>query len=130
MASGFRLIDVELGWKADALWDVVNIEFGHRSDWALRAELQFDEQNVADLVAHDVTSFRVHDERELVNYWTQRHSEGVPVGMFYQIGASAYLAELSRGVSALVEPLTHFLVCGRDTCLELLSRGPPKVTLR
>lgn len=132
MVSGFRLIDAKLGWKTDTreLWDIVNIEFGHRSDWALKAELQFDRQRVADLVAHDVISFRVHDERELVDYWAQRNSEGVPVGTFYEIGESTYLAELSRGVGALVGPLTHFLLCGRDTCLEVLSRALPKVTLR
>lgn len=132
MASGFRLIDTELGWKTDAheLWDIVNLEFGHRSDWALRAELQFDQQRMADLRAHEVISFRVHDEGELLDYWTQRSLEGVPVGTFYQIGKSAYLAELSLGVSALATPLKHFLVCGRDTCLEVLSRGPPKITLR
>lgn len=132
MASGFRLIDAELGWTTDAheLWDIVNVEFGHRSDWVLRAELQFDQQRVADLRALEVISFRVQDEGELVDYWTQLSLEGVPVGTFYQIGRSTYLAELSQGISALAAPLTHFLVCGRDTCLEILSRGPPKITLR
>jgi hypothetical protein len=111
----------------DRTGDLVRIEFGRHTDWALIAEYVL-ESGTRWIVVGDPVSFRVHDEREIQPYWEQRAAEGAPIAMAYEIEQSAYLDELRQGVSAMMEmPLRHFLIGGANTCLEIISSEPPVV---
>ena len=130
MARGFRCIDEELGWPGPPGWigDFVQIDFGHRTGGALVAEYTGPDQALWVLV-EDPVSYRVHDERELVAYWTQRAEENAPIAFAYELEESAYLIELREGVSGMIgTPLRHFLMGGQNACLEVIARNLPTIT--
>lgn len=63
-------------------------------------------------------------------YWLSREIEGVGVGTRYIIGESDYLNEFSREVSAVIGATVHYLICGVDSCVEVLSAKAPDVTVQ
>ena len=130
MPEGFRLLDGELHWPPTGrhLWDIVQVDFGRKTDWQLRLELTRNGQTVK-VVFDDVISFRVHDEAEIAEYWTTREKEGVAVGTVYALRKSAYLDEIGRGISAISHalPMSYFLLTGNDTCVEVIGPQPPRL---
>src|SRR5262245_17879372 len=125
MPEGFRLLDDEIQWPAATrreLWDIVQVQFGRKTEWQLRLELA-DNGQAARATFDDVVSFRVHDEAEIVEYWTARDREGIGVGTCYAIRSSDYLDEISRGITGISRnrPMRHFLLCGRDICVEVIG---------
>lgn len=128
--SGFRSLDEELGWRGGVVpsGDIWQIAYGAATGWKLIAEYVGD-GGPAWVIFDDPISYRAHDERELVVYWTQRNEEGAPIAFAYEIMHSAYLAEMMRGVSGLVDGgLRHFLLGGQNLCLEVISVAPPTIS--
>lgn len=126
---GFVSIDQQIDWRGGPKdqGDLFQFEYGLRTGWKLIAEYD-GEIGSAWVIVDDPISYRVHDERELIAYWARRDEEGVSPAFGYEITKSIYLEELSRGVSGLVTgPLRHFLLGGRNQCLEIISNGLPKV---
>lgn len=126
--SGFRLIDVgldHLGLKN--LWDVIGVSYGHVTDWRLEIELEHLSGMTAHLIFAQAASFRVQDERDMLGYWAARDREGVAVGDLYQVETSLYLTEFATSISGYTEDLVHYLVCGRDVCVEVLSSKRPRL---
>jgi hypothetical protein len=129
MAKGFTSLDQQLGLPREAvLWcDIIQIDFGHRTDWILVAEYDTPGGTLW-LTVDKPVSHRVHDERELLAYWNQREAEGAPVSASYEIETSAYLDELREGLTGLVgSELRHFLIGGLNICLEVIATTPPQV---
>jgi hypothetical protein len=64
MTQGFKLLD-NVDWPNDGgLWEITNVDFGHKTDWCLHIELERDGK-IAKVVFSDFVSFRVQDEREM-----------------------------------------------------------------
>ena len=128
MPSGFISLDAELGWTSsfDEHWDIVGVQFGHRTEWQLRLEVVGLRGAEHTVIFSDPVSFRVQDEGEIYSYWVDREKEGAPIASVYAIMSSAYFDEISTGVSAqAIGPLTHYLICGQNTCVEVIGRSPP-----
>ncbi|MEO6340517.1 MAG: hypothetical protein ABIO39_10795 [Caulobacteraceae bacterium] len=126
-ARDFKPLDREVGWPTarKRIGDFIHIEFGYPTGWLLVAEYEHPEGPLWVVVDNPV-SYRVHDERELLDYWMRLGAEGVPAGVAYEIGESAYLAELKRGVSGIsMRPLRHFLFAGLNICLEVIATSTP-----
>jgi hypothetical protein len=126
--AGFISLDAELGWTSapGEHWDIVGVEFGDRTGWQLRIEIEALAGTQRTLIFTDLVSFRMQDEAEIYGYWTDRNAEGGPVAAIYSIGSSAYLDEIGTGLAAqMVGPLTHYLVGGQNMCVEVIGRSPP-----
>ena len=130
MPAGFISLDAELGWTSapGEHWEIVGVQFGDRTDWQLRIEIEALAGTQRTLIFTDLVSFRMQDEAEIYGYWTDRNAEGAPDAAIYSIGSSAYLDEISMGLSAqMVGPLIHYLVGGQDMCVEVIGRSPPRL---
>lgn len=66
----------------------------------------------------------------MLHYWSARSGEGVAVGGLYSVAESAYLTELSSGVSSFERDLSHYLVLGDDICVEVIAYEPPQLIIR
>ena len=134
MAKGFHSLDQQLGWpeRPDKLGDIVQVDYGYRTGWLLVAEYETRDGTLW-LTVDNPISYRVHDERELLSYWSQRALEEAPISIAYEIETSSYLDELRAGATGLFgTPLRHFLVSGQNICLEVIAavlpdlhRSPP-----
>lgn len=130
MPSGFVSLDAEMEWTSSFAehWDIVGVQFGHRTEWQLRLEIGALEGGEKTVVFTDPVSFRVQDEGEIYTYWLDREREGAPIASVYSIMSSAYLDEISTGVSAqAIGPVTHYLIGGQNICVEVIGRSPPKL---
>ena len=131
MPQGFQLLDnaFRLARRGPRLrWDVIDVRFGRGTGGALVAELSNGFDAPVRRLFPAPVSFRVQDERELLPYWRRRDEEGVAPGALYQLGDSAYLSEISLGVSGFLEQaLTHFLIAGAHTCLEVIATAAPQL---
>ncbi|MGY2992897.1 hypothetical protein [Mesorhizobium sp. URHB0026] len=129
MTQGFKLLDND-DWPNDGgLWEITNIEFGHKTNWCLHIELERDGR-IAKVVFSDAVSFRVQDEGEMTSYWSARSEEQIGVGTLYSIERSNYLYEFRNSASGSAQSIVHFLVSGLDICVEALAREPPVLTIR
>jgi hypothetical protein len=131
MPEGFSLLDDELNWPriGRTLWDIVQVDYGHRTKWELRIELEHDGR-LAEAVFDHVVSYRVHDEREIFQYWAALARENAPVGTIYVIQKSDYLNEIKRGSTGLVtKSLRHFLLAGMNICVEVIGSGNPTLSM-
>ncbi len=109
------------------MWEVVEVTFGHSTGWDLRLRLEREGQ-IAQIVFPRPTSFRVHDERQLVSYWTTRADQGVQIGTLYLLKGSDVVQDFIQVEGNL--PLQHFLVAGIDTCVEVIGTYSPQITLQ
>jgi hypothetical protein len=126
--SGFRLINVGLDqFGLKNLWDVIGVAYGHVTDWRLEIKLEHLSGMTATVIFDQAASFRVQDERDMLGYWAARDREGVAVGDLYQVETSLYLTEFATSISGYTEDLAHYLVCGRDACVEVLSSKMPRL---
>jgi hypothetical protein len=132
MVRGFELLDGMLGIPVPPtpLWSIVDVRFGHLQDWPLELTLERNASRLG-VVFRDVTSFRAHDESEIISHWVTRADEQVAVGSVYRLNASTYLDEFAGSTAALVgQQITHYLISGLDLCVEVLATSPPQVVLR
>ena len=129
MPRHFQLLD-DNSWPNDrGLWEITDIQFGLKTNWQLWVDLYCEERS-ARMIFSDPISFRVQDEREMSAYWSSREKEGVGIGTRYIIGESDYLDEFRREVSGVIGGAVHYLICGVDSCLEVLSRTPPDAAVK
>lgn len=128
MPEGFSSIDAEIGWPAPEssrdLWDVVQVSFGHQTQWLLRLELAKGEAT-AEVVFRNPTTFRVQDEGQMVAYWVAREKEGWAPATFMTVAESPYLDEFKKEPTGSRGDLRHFLVVAMNTCVEILSEEAP-----
>ena len=131
MVRGFKLLDDKMGITLgrSAPFPISQVWFGFEPYRGLRISLD-DGGMYGEIVFDDPVSHRVQDERDMLHYWSARSSEGVAVGSLYSIAESAYLSELSGGVSSFERDLSHYLVLGSDICVEVISYEPPQLVLR
>lgn len=130
MPSGFISLDAELGWTGSfgEHWDIVGVQYGHRTQWQLRLEVEAFDGSEKTVIFADPVSFRVQEEGEIYAYWVDRDTEGAPIASVYTIKRSAYLDEISMGVSAeAMGPVTHYLICSQNVCVEVIGRSRPEL---
>jgi hypothetical protein len=125
MAKGFRLVDAEVGWRprnAEGWW-IARVEATLTRPKTVTLVMQQSEGEVATVTLTGITSFRVQDEREMVDYWQQMQAEGVARGRFYTIETSDYLNDLAGGVSPLAHQQVQYLVLAEEECVDFLGPG-------
>ncbi|WP_395944197.1 hypothetical protein [Brevundimonas sp.] len=126
--SGFRLVGDDLGWPdVKGLWDVIGVAYGHATNWTLEIELEHPSGPTVHLVFDHAASFRLQDEGDMLGYWASRDREGVAVSSLYRVETSAYLSEFATSISGYNHDLAHYVVCGRDACVEILSSARPRL---
>ena len=103
--------------------DIVDVAYGRSSGWKLRIEVN-EGGHTFSIIFPQPVSFRVQDEREMVDYWLARDLEKVPAGLLYSIAQSRYLDEFAQSPSVTHQPLIHLLITGYDTCVEVLTQTP------
>jgi len=111
--------------------DIVNVSFGHGTNSRLIIEHQGHDLSIRWVVFDDIVSFRVQDECEMIGYWEIRSAEGLPAAFGYAIGQSCYLLEMRQGVTAIMNKerrLRHFLIGGRNNCVEAIAFEAPNVS--
>jgi hypothetical protein len=112
----------------DKLWEIMSVGFDIR-DWLLTLTLK-SRANVIQVVVENVESFRAQDEGNMLEYWSERTKENAQVASFYILGKSPYLDEMQgASVAGLTCQLTHFLVAGNNLCVDVITRGSPKVRI-
>lgn len=131
MVRGFKLLDDEFGIVVGrgAPFSIGQVCFGFEPYRGLRISVD-DGDMSGEIVFDDPVSHRVQDERDMLHYWSARSGEGGAVGRLYSVAESAYLAELSGGVSSFERDLRHYLVLGDDICVEVIAYQPPQLTIR
>jgi len=124
--SGFTLLHGGGYHPGGWLGRVIDVRVGHVTDYALDIRL---EQRSGDVILRfpSPLSFRVQEERDLMDYWCARSGEGVPVGVLYAIARSSYLDEFAGTISGQTHVVTHYLVAGDDLCVEVLSDRSPEL---
>lgn len=131
MSPRFFLND-DLGLKKDEWesWDIVEVGFGASTGWTLSAKLADRHGGTRWVLFDDPVSFRVQDEREMLDYWGARDAQNAGIGALYTILDSSYLKELGTGLTALTDngALTHFLLAGENTCLEVITLTRPRAS--
>jgi hypothetical protein len=132
MIQGFRLLDEELGWErpddwrpGEIGWEVLEVGLGLTTGFDLHVELSRNGSRVR-VVFKKPVCFRVQDSSDIVHYWQACAAENAQGGTFYLIEKSAFLDELSMGISAIGAPLKHFLIAG-ETCVEVLGLTGPRI---
>jgi hypothetical protein len=129
MPEKIILMDEQMSWPSDRpLWEITEVSFGYSTDWDLQLLLERNERSEQVIFANPV-SFRVHDERELMSYWTARAEQGVQIGTFYCLEESGLVQQFAQGFHG-GERLRHFLVAGVDTCVEVIGTRSPVTQLR
>lgn len=131
MAKGFKLIDADIGWrpKQPGGWCIERLEANLTGSKTLTISMYCGwagSEETATIKLTGFTSFRVQNEREMVDYWRQMRAEGVAQGLFYTVENSDYLNDLAGGVSPLAHPQVHYLMVAEEECLDFL--GPDWAT--
>lgn len=122
--AGFSLLN-DGGYKRDrCLWQIIGIHFGHETDYSLLLTLKKgDAERVIRFNAP--LAYRVQEDRDLLHYWVTRDKEGVGIGVLYSVETSPYRSEFMDTVSAQEHAFQHYLVAGRDLCVEVLTEQTP-----
>ena len=128
MPRGFSSIDAEVGWppteSSRDLWDVIQVSFGHQTQWVLRLELAKGEAT-AEVAFRNPITFRVQDEGQMVAYWLARKKEDWVPATFMTVAESPYLDEFKKEPIGSLGGLRHFLIVAMNTCVEILSEEAP-----
>ncbi len=121
--SGFEVL-VLAGAEEPAGWTLTDVSFGSATNWVLVATFERRAKRVA-IRFENPASVRITDEGDLLPLWSSLWSELSTGGLAYKVRRSDFLDWFDASSGGLHGDVSHYLLAGADTCVEVLSNGAP-----
>lgn len=121
--SGFEVLALP-GADEPTGWTLTDVSFGSATAWVLVATFEREAKRLA--IRFDrPASVRISDEGDLLPLWASLWSELSTGGLAYKVRQSDFLDWFDASSGGLHGEVSHFLLAGTDTCVEVISNEAP-----
>lgn len=121
--SGFEVLALA-GVAEPTGWTLTGVSFGSATNWGLIATFERGANRVA-IRFENPASVRITDEGDLLSVWSSLWSELSTGGLVYKVRQSDFLDWFNTSSSGLHGEVSHYLLAGADTCVEVISSAAP-----
>lgn len=125
--SGFEVLALP-GVAEPTGWTLTDVSFGSKSNWVLVATFEHGANRVA-IRFDNPASVRITDEGDLLPAWSSPWSELSTGGLAYKVRQSDFLDWFNASSGGLHGEVSHYLLAGSDTCVEVISNAAPTCRL-